>query len=306
MLRYILLFWLVITLLSCGENRRSEARRSVYYWSTVLDMDSAKTAFIRSHNVGRMYLRYFDVVMDESGEIMPNATLSFKTKVPAGVEIIPTVYITNACMRGSVEGLAENIYRRIRQMSETHDAGPVSEIQMDCDWTLSTRQTYFRFLEELGSLAHADRLKLSVTIRLHQLSQPAPPGDKGVLMMYNTGDFTDLQCEKPILDMRAVMPYMSRLRDYPLPLSTAYPLFGWRILFRGDRYVGILHSEDELPVLPGDSIVLRQPGMNDIMEAVKAVEDKRPDANDEVILYDLNNRNIRIFNPDDYEKIYHH
>lgn len=306
MKRLVLPLLLMLTLLSCSDRRDDGTRRSMYYWSTVLDMDSAKADFIDRHGIGRIYLRYFDVVKDETGALTPNATLAFKTGVPHGVETVPTVYITNDCMLGDVGGLAEKICLRIKQMSRTNDIDGVKEIQMDCDWTRLTRKRYFRFLEELRALAHADGLTLSVTIRLHQLSQPAPPADRGVLMMYNTGDFTDLTCEKPILDMRDAAPYMHRLHSYRLHLSSAYPLFGWRILFRRGRYVGIMHKDDDLPVLPGDSIVVRQPSLEDIMTAVKAVGRKRPDANREVILYDLSNPNISKFNPDDYEKIFNH
>lgn len=303
-MRHFLPLLLVLAFLSCGKDRQEPTQRSMYYWSTVLDIDSIKSAFIKQHGIGRIYLRYFDVVKNESGELAPNATLSFKTGMPGDIETVPTVYITNDCMLGDTRGLAEKIFRRIKQMSQTNDIGNVKEIQIDCDWTQTTRKRYFAFLEELRRMAHTERMKLSVTIRLHQLSQPVPPADRGVLMMYNTGDFTDIGCKKPILDMRDAAPYMHRLHPYRLNLSTAYPLFGWRILFRNGRYVGIIHADDDLPILPGDSVVLRQPSLDDIMAAVKAVERKRHDANREVILYDLNNRNIRKFKPDDYEKIF--
>lgn len=303
-MRHFLPLLLVLALLSCGKSQKGSTQRSMYYWSTVLDIDSTKSAFIKRHGIKRIYLRYFDVVKNESGILTPNATLSFKTGMPGDIETVPTVYITNDCMRGNTRGLAEKIFRRIKQMSETNDIGNVNEIQIDCDWTQTTRKRYFAFLEELHRMAHAERMQLSVTIRLHQLSQPVPPADRGILMMYNTGDFTDIGCEKPILDMRDAAPYMHRLHSYRLNLSTAYPLFGWRILFRDGRYVGIIHADDDLPILPGDSVVLRQPSLDDIMAAVKAVGRKRHDANREVILYDLNNRNIRKFKPDDYEKIF--
>lgn len=56
-----------VALLSCG----GDAVRSVYYWSTTLRMDSVKEQFMREHNVSRMYIRYFDVVEDESGRSCP-------------------------------------------------------------------------------------------------------------------------------------------------------------------------------------------------------------------------------------------
>ena len=285
---------LAVSLLSCGGRRDNRAVRSVYYWSTTLSIDSVKQQFMHRHNISRMYLRYFDVVDGDDG--MP---------VPKDVEVVPVVYIVNSCMAAADTSLAPKIYRRVRQMNETNGIGGVKEIQIDCDWTMRTRSVYFSFLRQLRSMAAADGIKLSATIRLHQLSQPAPPVDRGVLMMYNTGDFTDLACRKPILDMNDAAPYMPRLAGYGLPLAAAYPLYSWRILFRRGRYVGIMHADDDLPVLPGDSIVERRVEMADILKAKDAVSRKRADANSEIILFDMSNQNITRFNSDDYEKIYH-
>lgn len=301
LLVYILL---ALSLLSCSRDGAGESVRSMYYWSTVFDMDSVKQRFIADHGVKRIYLRYFDVVADDGGRSVPNATLRFRTAVPAGVEIVPTVYIVNDCMAADTAGLARLLLGRMMQMSETNGVTGVREIQIDCDWTMRTRSRYFAFLRTLAAMAGAKSISVSATIRLHQLSQEAPPVSRGVLMMYNTGDFTDLDCDKPILYMRDAAPYMRHIDDYRLPLSAAYPIYSWRILFRGGRYVGIMHRDDMLPVMPGDSIAVREPTVDDIMQAAGAVSRRRRDANREVILFDMSNQNITRFNPDDYEKIF--
>lgn len=293
-----------LLLSSCAGKGSGETLRSVYYWSTVLDMDSVKTRFISEHGVKRMYLRYFDVVEDAAGQSVPNATLRFRTGVPDGIEVVPTVYIVNSCMAADTSGLAERLLRRVMQMSETNDVKGVREIQIDCDWTRRTEQRYFGFLRTLTALAAREGLKVSATIRLHQLSMAPPPVSRGVLMMYNTGDFTDLKCEKPILNMNDAAPYLRRLARYGLPLASAYPIYSWRILFRGGRYVGILHRDDDLPVLSGDSIVTREPGIGDVLGAVRAVGGRRPDAVSEVILFDLSRQNITRYTPDEYEEIF--
>lgn len=97
---------------------------------------------------------------------------------------------------------------------------------------------------------------------------------------------------------------MRYLKNYRLKLSAAYPFFSWKVLFRGDKYVGIMHSDDDLPVLPGDNIVIRQPEMEDIGQAQKAINAARKDVNDEIILYDLSDRNIRRFASGYIERIY--
>lgn len=301
---YITACLLALLASACGRTDGGGSRRSVYYWSTVLDIDSTKQAFIDRHGISRMYVRYFDVVAGEDGSPVPNATLRFSTGVPQGVEVVPAVYIVNECMAADTAGLAGLILKRILQMNATNDIGGVKEIQIDCDWTRRTRQRYFGFLRTLRAMAAEQGVKVSATIRLHQLSEGAPPVDRGVLMMYNTGDFTDISCQKPILDTRDAAPYLRHLADYELPLSAAYPIYSWRILFRGGRYVGIMHRDDDLPVLPGDSIVTRAPSLDDITTAAGAVGSRRPDANSEIILFDLSKQNATRFKPDDYEKIF--
>ena len=55
--------------LSCSKPKpMPTTMRSVYYWSTTLNMDSVKTAFMRNYDISRMYIRYFDVVADRAGE----------------------------------------------------------------------------------------------------------------------------------------------------------------------------------------------------------------------------------------------
>ena len=266
-------------------------------------MDSVKTAFMRNYDISRMYIRYFDVVADQSGRAVPNATMKFATDVPQGIDIVPTVFVMPECLRQDRSRLASLIVKRVVQMNETNDVYNVKEIQIDCDWTQSTRQLYAEFMQAMMRECHSRHLKLSSTIRLHQLAQTPPPADRGVLMMYNTGDATDIRCHKPILDMHDAAPYLPRLNDYKLTLSAAYPIFTWRILFRGGRFVGFIHNDGEYPILPSDSIALRQPSAADIIEAVNVIGSRRPDANNEIILFDLNNHNINRLKHKDYEKI---
>lgn len=290
--------------LSCSKPKPMPTTvRSVYYWSTTLSMDSVKTAFMRNYDISRMYIRYFDVVADQSGRAVPNATLKFATAVPQGIDVVPTVFVMPECLRQDRSRLASLIVKRVVQMNETNDVYNVNEIQIDCDWTRSTRLLYYEFMRAMMRECHSRHLKLSSTIRLHQLAQTPPPADRGVLMMYNTGDATDIRCHKPILDMHDAVPYLPRLNDYKLKLSTAYPIFTWRILFRGGRFVGFIHNDGEYPILPSDSIALRQPSAADIIEAVNVIGIRRPDANNEIILFDLNNHNINRLKHKDYEKI---
>ena len=295
----------VLALLSCyGKEDTAVETRSVYYWSTTWELDSAQRAFLAENQVSRIYLRYFDVVIDQNGEVMPNATLRFADSIPQGVEIIPTVFIVNDCMAKGVENLGELILNGVLQMSETHDVMGVKEIQIDCDWSQRTRAAYFEMLSQLREAAHAKGLRLSATIRLHQLSQQVPPVDCGVLMMYNTGDLRRLD-RNPILDMDDAAPYMRHIKGYDLPLSTAYPVFTWQLLVRGDHFIGIIHNDDNLTILPGDTIISHEVSLDTVQAVRDAISRLRSDANREIILFDISKNNIKHIKQKHYEKIYH-
>lgn len=299
-----LLFLLICVFILSACTKDQQHKRSMYYWQTTLHIDSLEQHFLQAHDVSRLYVRYFDVVLDERKGTVPNATISFEDKVPQNIEVVPTVYIINDCMRQNVDSLPTLILKRILQMNETNDIKNVNEIQIDCDWTMQTQERYFAFLKSLQNLCHKEGITLSTTIRLHQLSLNVPPVDRGVLMVYNTGDVTRLDVKNPILDVNDVKPYLHNLNYYKLDLAAAYPLFTWKVLFRGGKYVGIMHSDDDLPVLSGDSIVVRQPSLHEILTTLSAINAEREDVHQEVILYDLSENNIQRFKSNDYEKIF--
>ena len=301
---------LILTLLllaaGCTEQREDTALgNAVYYWRTDLRLDSTERAFLSRYNINKVYCRYFDVVIGDDGQPRPNATITFSDRLPEGVELVPTVYITEDCMHEAHDSLAGLIVRRIQQMNETNDIHGIREIQIDCDYTSRSRKVYYDFLKELFtvySLQFTDdysaaseglankstvNRQLSTTIRLHQLSMPAPPVDYGVLMIYNTGDPRRFMERNPILDIRDVAPYLSRLDGYPLPLAAAYPVFQWIRNIRGVRVEHTVEAEE-------------------ILRVKRAVEKKRPDLNRSIITYHLDKDNINRYKPETYEEIYHH
>ncbi len=300
-----LLCCLALALLSSAcHDTSGKKRNSAYYWSTVFRLDSTQREFITTQHVERIYLRYFDVVVNPEGQLMPNATVRFESGRPQGVEIVPTVFINNNCLQHDVTRLDSLILQRVVQMNETHDIDSVGELQIDFDWTKRSRDTYFGLLKRLHERAARSGLRISVTIRLHQLADTPPPVDHGVLMMYNTGNVTDRH-HNPILDMETVKPYLRHLSSYSLPLSTAYPAFSWDLLFRGERFIGVMHSEHEYPVIEGDTIIHRIASSETVMEAKAAVEHLSPHANDEVILFDISSNNMTNIKQNHYEKIFH-
>ena len=282
-------FLLTLLIMGCSKQKAQdndlERCNSVYYWRTDLRLDSTEKAFLSHYHINKVYCRYFDVVMnDGASEPSPNATISFSDALPTGIEIIPTIYITEDCMHKSYKGLAKKIVDRIKQMNETNDIKDVREIQIDCDYTSKSRQTYYSFLKEV---AKEWNFQVSTTIRLHQLSMPAPPVDYGVLMVYNTGDPRKWEERNPILDYRDVYPYLSRLDKYPLPLATAYPVYQW---IRNIQNVRVEHTVEA----------------EEILKVKHVIEKERPGLSRSIITYHLETDNINRYKPETYEEIYRH
>lgn len=110
------------------------------------------------------------------------------------------------------------------------------EIQLDCDWTESTRKTFFNLCKEVKRLAAANGRAVSSTIRLHQLSQPHPDVDRGVLMVYNVGDLKNSKETNSILRSDIVKKYLKKAPKYKIPLDVAYPVFSWGVVFNGKDF----------------------------------------------------------------------
>ena len=260
------IIWIcLLAIVGCQKQRELlDEGNAVYYWRTDL---------------------YFDVVMnDDETEPKPNATITFSDKLPDSIELIPTIYITEDCMHQPHPDLAEKIVKRILQMNETNDINNVREIQIDCDYTSKSRNTYYEFLKQVKD---AWGKTLSTTIRLHQLSMKVPPADYGVLMVYNTGDPRKWEERNPILDIRDVSIYLDKLDDYQMPLASAYPVFQW---IRNIQGVRVEHTVEA----------------SEILLVKKALEKERKDLSRSIITYHLDKDNINRYKPKTYEEIYHH
>jgi len=328
---------LLLALAACSRDRGvRQPVPSVYYWRTTLSLDSAERAFLARHGVGRMYVRYFDVVLRD-GRPMPNATLQFQDTVPQGIEVVPTVFIVENCLRHGLDSVAELLVDRIVQMNETNDLPAPREVQIDCDWTRNSQEAYFAFLRQVRQLLAGRGMRLSATIRLHQLALEPPPVDEGALMVYNTGDAARSGDHNPILDYRDVEPYLRYVADYNLPLCAAYPVFGWQLLFGGGEFKAILHDQNlqdptlfkplsgneylvlqsrDNPVLSdagdksawmsaGDHVRVWQPSTQEVERVARALGAQRRSINRQVIIYHLDNKYLNQYDNQFYETIYH-
>lgn len=252
-------------LIGCNENKidikpfEHEECNSIYYWRTDFRLDSIERDFLEKNNIGRMYIRFFDVVAEDNYfvsplkaqfDILPNATLTFSDSIPGSIKhVVPTIYITLdalKAMKGNESNAASKIVHRTLNMVSYHEIPNVSELQLDCDWTESTDSIYFALCQAvrdtLNSVAEVP-FTLSSTIRLHQLRKEAPPVDYGVLMCYNTGSFRNPHAHNSILDYNDVEPYLKNAINYPLHLDLALPIYDWTLCYRNNEFAGIIRTD---------------------------------------------------------------
>ncbi|MFW6237779.1 MAG: hypothetical protein ACOC5A_00915 [Halanaerobiales bacterium] len=241
---------IIFILFSASCSGPGEVNRGFYYWRSNLTLEEEESSALEELEVDKLYLKFFDVVR-ENDKTIPRAELSVdkKINIPDGVQVLPTVYITNQTLkvmkRDDLPHLAENIYRQVEYILQAHELEKPGELQIDCDWTEGTRTKYFILLEQLREIMAEDQL-LTATIRLHQVKYSertgVPPVDRGVLMYYNLGRPGNPGEENSILNFEEGAQYLENLHKYELPLDIALPIYSWGALFQGNNFKGLINN----------------------------------------------------------------
>lgn len=132
----------------------------------------------------------------------------------------------------------------------------IQEIQIDCDWTLESKDNYMRFIEAFKKVSNK---KLSATIRLHQIKYfkktEIPKVDRGVLMYYNMGKIA-VDSLNSIYDSDIANRYLKSLKNYPLPFDIALPVYSWGIHIRDGKIIGLRNKIDVNNLKNNSSFVL--------------------------------------------------
>lgn len=255
-----------------------------YYWKTTFETDSTEWAQLDRFAAGQpLYLRLFDVDYSAGyGGAIPVGELSEAGGFD-GRPVVPVVFITNRVFSqlktGALDSLTEKIAKKIdvhlqdlavkawwRELERAGAWGTpnaeakrdsfieawkrqqVPEIQLDCDWTATTRDAYFRFLKRFKKQPVARARTLSCTIRLHQYRDRAPAGippvERGTLMCYNLANPRDTATRNAVFDLQLLENYLKNNNKYPLPLDLALPVFSWGAWFREGEFRGLMSGWD--------------------------------------------------------------
>ena len=219
----ILVFALIV--FSYNKTQKKDIQISFYSW---------ENSFEEQNINEKLYIKVLDVNFSTKLELL-------KTNIKETPKnFIPVIYITNETMKNVDYSLVS------KAILETLKNYKFDEIQIDCDWSLSTRSNYFNLLEDLKEKLNKT---ISATIRLHQIKYYAktgiPPVDYGVLMYYNMSNIGDFNTKNSILDNEIAKKYHYNFDVYPLKLKLALPLYSQAIQFREEKAISLFEGVEE-------------------------------------------------------------
>ncbi|MFW2605074.1 hypothetical protein [Aliarcobacter butzleri] len=219
----ILVFALIV--FNYNKTQKKDIQISFYSW---------ENSFEEQNINEKLYIKVLDVNFSTKLELL-------KTNIKEPPKnFIPVIYITNETMKNVDYSLLS------KAILETLKNYKFDEIQIDCDWSLSTRSNYFNLLEDLKEKLNKT---ISATIRLHQIKYYTktgiPPVDYGVLMYYNMSNIGDFNTKNSILDNEIAKKYHYNFDVYPLKLKLALPLYSQAIQFREEKAISLFEGVEE-------------------------------------------------------------
>jgi hypothetical protein len=319
-MKRILLFCCFISFVSCQKKQSPDV--SFYYWKTVFQLSGPEKKALSANQVKKLYIRYFDVALVNDNPF-PVAPIHFRESVKK-YAIVPVIFIRNDVFLSEsldVKILVSRVLKLITQINTAHQI-QTSEIQIDCDWSLKSRDRFMEFMRILKLDSHKT---ISATIRLHQVKYfketRIPPVDYGVLMFYNMGKLGDKNANS-IYDAAIAKRYLPSLKDYPLKLNVALPVFSWIVHTRNSKIVNLISKTDtegfrDSPSFEsvqdgimrvrknvllhgfffkeGDELKTETVSPEDLEEMSELLHQYLPQKPNEIIYYDLDNINIKRF-----------
>lgn len=339
---------IIILTTSCNSSKEERiTKRAFYYWKSVFRIDSIEKKALADLRVRRLYVKFFDVVWNENSstsipvaKIQVDSSISYFLSDKAN-ELIPTIFITNETLLNTHEDkigeLSERIYKLYQGLSRNTGLGraQIHEVQIDCDWTGTTKNKYFELLAHLDLLFTAANTELSATIRLYQCKYREkagiPPVRKGLLMCYNMGNLKDPGNEgNSIIEVSELKKYISDLDNYPIPLDIAFPLFEWKVLIRQNAFGGLLQNLpdtlllnpqiarrngnrfeilkdtvlSEYPLRKNDIIRIEKSNYADVLEVAKAIRPKLKSPRFTISLFHLDSLILTKYKSNELENIF--
>lgn len=342
-----LFFWTLIPLFlfSCKkeENKNVKIEKAFYYWKGNSSLQDEAINGINALGVHKLYVKLFEVDYNEVQGNFPyekNRLNSSELEKLDSVQIVPTIFIKNGIFQyndeKSLDKLADNIVFLIDKYHKTdYDQNKIvydyNEIQIDCDWTKSTKEKYFYLLRKIKSLSGKE---LSCTLRLYPYKYPdimgVPPVDKAMLMCYNLIKPLTNKDLNSILDINELKKYLNEKRIYPIHLDVALPVFYWSQLYQNNRFEKLIPLTNkeiksfakeikplwyqvqkdtsinyETYLKEGDQIKSESVSMQTLLEAIAVIKANVVlKGNTTISLFDVNQGTFKQFTHEEYSSLY--
>uniref|UniRef100_UPI004047FB82 hypothetical protein n=1 Tax=Aliarcobacter sp. TaxID=2321116 RepID=UPI004047FB82 len=219
------IIFIIVSFIFIQTKNTKPLKSSFYYWENIYNEKDINE---------KLYIKVLDIAYSTKMEVISTI---FKTK--PNKDFVPTIYITNETMKNvDYELISNMIIKKLNSFDFIYD-----ELQIDCDWSGSSKSNYFKLLEDLKNKTNK---KISATIRLHQIKYydktGIPPADYGVLMYYNMSNIADYQTNNSILDNNIAKQYHYNFDTYSLKLKLALPLYSQAIQFRDKKALDIFEG----------------------------------------------------------------
>jgi hypothetical protein len=328
-----------VIIISCSNKSNHTITTAVYFWKTTFALSKDEVNWIKETGIKKLYVRFFDVDWNPNiNKALPVGDVTIETKRINEVEIIPVVFITNRTFTNipdsAITELSNNIFKKIVYKLAFFDSIQIKEIQLDCDWTASTRDKYFSLIETLKQKVAAQNIFLSATIRLHQVKfykkTGVPPVKRGMLMFYNMSDVSNIKTRNSIFDEDIAKKYLTNFDKYPLELDVVLPAFSWACWFNNGKLKNLINDvkAEELEkdscfvkedknifravkncyvngnyIFAGDYLRIEQTDINTTINAAELIAPHIKNKNLTVSIYQLNGEVVKNYDKDQFENI---
>jgi len=259
---------LLVMIFGACQFKSRDAERAFYYWKNEpYTMSQGELERIKDLKVQKLYIKFFEV---ESGAIYgarPYAKTSLHVwgaygdyvdgefrndsvmqEIMLKMHIVPTVFIRNEVFKNisesGLDSLADNMNFLINKYYKRniHDAiRSPTEIQVDCDWTESTKDSYFQFLKKFKQVSGKD---ISCTLRLYPYKYPdkmgVPPVERAMLMCYNLVSPFAKENMNSVQNNEELEKYLKGAEKYPVHLDIALPTFSWLLVYQNGQFAGMI------------------------------------------------------------------
>jgi len=241
---------LLFALWQMGNQKKVMAIKAVYWWKTSFSKNSygneKENEFMQKHEIKKMYVKLLDVDYSEGAGIFPVVKTQidyYPGEAGDSTDYIPVIYITNQVLQhidsANIDYYAKNFIRHALRL-ETYIHKNINEIQIDCDWTKGTRETYFQLLECMRYWA--PQYQYSVTLRLYPYKYRSelgiPPVNRVMLMVYNIENARNYKQSNSIFNVHEAAKYLVK-KNYPLPMDYALPVFSWTLVYRNQQFLRV-------------------------------------------------------------------